>query len=226
MWMCGSGRSAAALSQYCPEFSHSKQKSDQFLGVNAILHVRQWADVLSIKRQKRPFQNVINRLKLLCSNNYCIIFKGLVARSHSLLVFLFYIHSYTTHSLITFVEFHSSFLIDVRLGRGPHWNAEPKFELRAALQQPDAQLTEPRRTLNWATPHPNWATPHPDWATPHPNWSTVRPWQSFSFKTRSFLFLWGFKNHFNHINLNIRNHVGGHGDGLRGGWGNGHGVGN
>jgi hypothetical protein len=37
----------------------------------------------------------------------------------SLLVFLHYIQSYTTHSFITFVDFRSSFLNDVRSGRGP-----------------------------------------------------------------------------------------------------------
>ncbi len=30
---------------------------------------------------------------------------------------------------------------------GLHWGAEPRFELGAALQQPEALLTEPRRTL-------------------------------------------------------------------------------
>jgi hypothetical protein len=123
------------------------------------LHVRQYAVVLSTKRQKRPFHKVITRLKLLCSNNYCIIFKGLVARSHSLLVFLFYIHSYTTHSLITFVEFHSSFLIDVRLVRGPGMpsrdsNSGPPYS------------SPTRNQLSHA--HPNWAMPHLNWATSRP----------------------------------------------------------
>jgi hypothetical protein len=57
--------------------------------------------------------------------------------------------------------FRNSFLIAVRSGRGPHWGAEPRFDLGAALQQPDALLTEPLRTLLshaapcLATPHPN-----------------------------------------------------------------------
>ncbi len=58
------------------------------------------------------------------------------------------------------------------------WGAEPRFELRTALQQADTLLSEPHRTLVshtapceprrtlWATP-PLWATPHPK-STPHP----------------------------------------------------------
>jgi hypothetical protein len=50
-------------------------------------------------------------------NNY----KGLVARSHSLLVFInIYIH---THSFIILAEFRSNFLIAVRSGRGLHGGA-------------------------------------------------------------------------------------------------------
>jgi hypothetical protein len=69
-----------------------------------------------------------------------------MARSHYLLVFLHYIHSYTF--FMTFAEFRSSFFIAVRSGRGLHWGSEPGFELGAAIQQPAALPTEPRRTLN------------------------------------------------------------------------------
>ncbi len=64
---------------------------------------------------------------------------------------LFTVHSYKfihTHSFITFAEFRSSFFIGASSGRGsPHWDAEPRFELGAALQQPDTLPTEPCRTL-------------------------------------------------------------------------------
>jgi hypothetical protein len=59
-----------------------------------------------------------------------------------------YIHSYTTHFIHNFVEFRSSFLIAVSSGRGPPQGADPRFELGAALQQPDMLPTEPRRTLS------------------------------------------------------------------------------
>jgi hypothetical protein len=81
--------------------------------------------------------------------------KGLVARSHSLLVFLHYIHSYKTHSFITFIEFRTSFLIAVCSGRGPPLGCPlhkqffflPRFKLGAAMMQPDDLPTEPCRTL-------------------------------------------------------------------------------
>ncbi len=71
-------------------------------------------------------------MEAVLRNNY----KGLVARSHSLLVFIIiYIH---THSSIIFAEFRSNFLISVRSGRGLSWGVEPGFELGDAFYQPDA----------------------------------------------------------------------------------------
>ena len=57
--------------------------------------------------------------------------------------FIIYIHA---HSFITFAEFRSSFLVAVRPGRGPLYlgAAEQRFELGAALQQPDALPTKPK----------------------------------------------------------------------------------
>ncbi len=90
-------------------------------------------------------------------------FKVLVARSHSLLVFIQYLHSYTTHSFITFVEFRSSFIIAVRSGRGPPLGCRAEMRTRGRRATNCATLhptqlshsapyaTEPRRTLNWAT---------------------------------------------------------------------------
>ncbi len=56
-----------------------------------------------------------------------------MARSHSLLVFLHYMHSYSTHSFITFVEFRSSFLIAVRSGRGPPLGCRAEVRTRGRL---------------------------------------------------------------------------------------------
>ncbi len=39
------------------------------------------------------------------------------------------------------------------LSRGPPWGAEPGFELGLAVQQADALLSEPRRTLKSAIGH-------------------------------------------------------------------------
>ncbi len=95
--------------------------------------------------------------------------KGLVPRSHSLLVFLHYIGYIHTHSFITFAEFPSGFFIAVRSGRGPPlgWDSN------------SGRLTAARRHTNWATPHPSelrrtlWATPHPvSKIEPY-----VRPWE-------------------------------------------------
>ncbi len=65
----------------------------------------------------------------------------------SLLVFLHYVHSYTTHSFIATLEFRFSFLIAVSSGEGLNWGAAPRFELRAALQQPNAPPTNPLHML-------------------------------------------------------------------------------
>ncbi len=78
-------------------------------------------------------------------------FKGLVERSHTSLVFLRYllynVHLYT-HSFITIAEFRYSFFIAASSGRGsPLESAEPRFELRAALQQPDTLPTKPCRKI-------------------------------------------------------------------------------
>ncbi len=60
-----------------------------------------------------------------------IFFKGLVARSHSLLVFFIkYIH---THSFITFAEFRSGFFISVRSGRGPPLGCRAEIRTRGRL---------------------------------------------------------------------------------------------
>ncbi len=63
--------------------------------------------------------------------------------------FVIIIYSYIhTNSFISVAEFRSSFLIAVHSGIGPlfYWGAEPRFELEAALQQPDKLPTEPRNT--------------------------------------------------------------------------------
>ncbi len=63
----------------------------------------------------------------------------------SFLHYLLYIH---TNSFITFAEFRSSFFNAESSGtvEGLHWGAAPRFELGAALQQPDTLLSEPCRT--------------------------------------------------------------------------------
>ncbi len=50
-------------------------------------------------------------------------------------------------------EYHSCYLHCLRLVEGLLWGAEPRFELGPAVQQADAQLSKPRRTLRLA-PHP------------------------------------------------------------------------
>ncbi len=65
--------------------------------------------------------------------------------------FLNYMYTFIfhTHSFIIFAESPSTFYIAVRSGRGPPLGAELRFELGAALQQPDAltrRTLEPRRT--------------------------------------------------------------------------------
>ncbi len=74
-----------------------------------------------------------------------------------------------------FAEASLHFLIACLLsGETPPWAAEARIELGPALQQADALPTEPRRTLNWATPHiqlshapPFLSHAAPCWATPH-----------------------------------------------------------
>ncbi len=85
-------------------------------------------------------------------------FIGLVARSHSSLVFsLFTVHSYKfihPHSFITFVEFRSNFFIAASSGRGSPLGCRAEIQTRGSL-------TAARHATNWAMPHPNWAMPHP-----------------------------------------------------------------
>ncbi len=102
------------------------------------------------------------------------------------IIFLHYLHSYTfihTQSLSS-SPVSSSLQAQVE---GRHWGAEPRFELGAALQQPDTLPTAPCRTLlRHAAPY--CAMPHPPapcrtllrhaapyCAMPHPwNFNTVR----------------------------------------------------
>jgi hypothetical protein len=85
-------------------------------------------------------------------------FKGFMARCHSFFYIFYYINSFLhIHSInlsVALAELHSIFLIAVRSEEGLHWGAEPRIELGAALQQPDALTSEPRRTLG-AAPHPS-----------------------------------------------------------------------
>ncbi len=86
------------------------------------------------------------------------IYKGLVARYHSFLfILIIYIHIRTfiqyirpSHSLTSSLFF----FIAVRSVEGPRrWGAEPRIELGAAGQQPDAIPSELRRTLlSYAAP--------------------------------------------------------------------------
>jgi hypothetical protein len=107
-----------------------------------------------------------------------------------LFIFIFYhIHTFIQSQYIhpsPFAEASLHFFIALSAQWGkPPCGAEPRIELGPALQQADALPTEPRRTINWATPHhcqlshaapfANWATPHhANWATPHhnANWAT------------------------------------------------------
>ncbi len=70
------------------------------------------------------------------------------------------------------IEYHSCYPHCFRSVKSLLWGAEPRFELGPALQQADALLSEPGRTL-WAMPHPMWATPHPDLSHAAP-WSEPR----------------------------------------------------
>ncbi len=73
-------------------------------------------------------------------------FKGLVARCHSF--YLFYINRADIQYLyILLGEYHSCYLHCFRSVEGLLWGAEPRFELATAVQQADALLSEPRRTL-------------------------------------------------------------------------------
>ncbi len=109
-----------------------------------------------------------------------IFFLGLVAWSHSFLVFFItYIHTVIHIHTHSFHLLHYRFLIAVR-SEDLHWGVETRFELGAALQQPDALPTEPRRTLLshatscWSTPHPTdprrtlLSHTAPYCSTPHP----------------------------------------------------------
>ncbi len=125
--------------------------------------------------------------------NLFIFSQGLVARSHSLLVFHHYIHSHTTHSFMTFVEFCSSFFFLIAVGSGMGVVSQScwtEIRLGAALQQPDALPTEPRRSLELghATPstEPRRTLNEPcrtlneprrtlNWAMPHPKLSHAAP---------------------------------------------------
>ncbi len=60
----------------------------------------------------------------------------------------------TVYITVLLVEYHSCFPHCFRSVDGLLWGAEPRFELGPSLQQADALLSEPRRTLR-ATPHPS-----------------------------------------------------------------------
>ncbi len=72
-------------------------------------------------------------------------------------IFIAYIHSITFIQYIypsPFAEASLHFLIACLLsGETPPCGGKPRIELGPALQQADALPTEPRRTMNWATPH-------------------------------------------------------------------------
>ncbi len=73
-------------------------------------------------------------------------FKGLVACCHSFYYFTLIKHTYII-LLILFVEYHSWSPHCFRSVEGLLWGAEQGFELGPAIQQADALLSEPRRTL-------------------------------------------------------------------------------
>jgi hypothetical protein len=64
-----------------------------------------------------------------------------------LLLFIFSLFEHTYNIYILLFECRSCFPRGVSLVEGLLWVAELKFELGPALQQADALLSEPRRTL-------------------------------------------------------------------------------
>ncbi len=64
-------------------------------------------------------------------------------------LFIYYTLMKHTYNILymQFVECRYYFLHSFRSVEGLPWDAEPRFELGPALQQADAQLSEPRSTL-------------------------------------------------------------------------------
>ncbi len=75
------------------------------------------------------------------------------------ILFIFYINRAYNILYVILVECRSCSPHCFRSVEGQQWGAEPRFELGPAVQQADALLSEPRRTLR-ATQHHK-ATPHP-----------------------------------------------------------------
>ncbi len=123
-----------------------------------------------------------------------------MAGCHSFCLFFIFFITY----IHTFIQLHSSIAIRWGLSPSPHclkaqWEdppcgAEPRIELGPALQQADALPTEPRRTIDWATPHHDWATPHHNWATPHHNWATPHHYWATPHHWCGMAQLWSKKN--------------------------------